>query len=238
MACPRERRGRHGWGRGPLPGPVSGCDRAGAWLPDVTTLKQSEGIHAGCSRRAPSGHKKSGKPPMSVQSIDPPAAALPVWRSSWALLLGIAAVGLLSLWPFWDGLHQLWVWWENSPEDNFSMLIPPIAAFLVWQQRDRLERIPFTGSWWGLWVILLGGVLLFLGQLGTIITLVQYAYVITLYGLALSLLGWPAFRIIAAPLLIVLFMIPLPQFFMANLSTALQLWSSRFGVFVMRLLDI
>src|SRR3984957_1080320 len=175
---------------------------------------------------------------MSVQSIDSPAAALPVWRSSWTLLLGIAAVGLLSLWPFWDGLHQLWVWWENSPEDNFSMLIPPIAAFLVWQQRDRLERIPFTGSWWGLWVILLGGVLLFLGQLGTIITLVQYAYVITLYGLALSLLGWPAFRIIAVPLLIVLFMIPLPQFFMANLSTALQLWSSRLGVFVMRLLDI
>jgi exosortase D (VPLPA-CTERM-specific) len=175
---------------------------------------------------------------MSVQSIDSPAAALPVWRSSWTLLLGIAAVALLSLWPFWDGLHQLWIWWENSPEDNFSMLIPPIAAFLVWQQRDRLERIPFTGSWWGLWVILLGGVLLFLGQLGTIITLVQYAYVITLYGLALSLLGWPAFRIIAVPLLIVLFMIPLPQFFMANLSTALQLWSSRLGVFVMRLLDI
>jgi exosortase D (VPLPA-CTERM-specific) len=175
---------------------------------------------------------------MSVQSIDPPAAALPVWRSSWTLLLAIAAVALLSLWPFWDALHQLWIWWENSPEDNFSMLIPPIAAFLVWQQRDRLERIPFAGSWWGLWVILLGGVLLFLGQLGTIITLVQYAYLITLYGLALALLGWPAFRIIAVPLLILLFMIPLPQFFMANLSTALQLWSSRLGVFVMRLLDI
>jgi EpsI family protein len=50
---------------------------------------------------------------------------------------------------------------------------------------------------------------------------VQYAHLITLYGLALSLLGWPAFSIIAVPLLIVLFMIPLPQFCMANLSTAL-----------------
>src|SRR6202021_2384694 len=79
---------------------------------------------------------------------------------------------------------------------------------------------------------------LIIGQLGTVYTAVQYAYVITLYGLILSFLGWPAFRIIAAPLLIVLFMIPLPQFFMANLSTALQLWSSRFGVFVMRLLYI
>ena len=126
---------------------------------------------------------------MSVQSIDPPAAVLPVWRSSWTLLLVIAAVGLLSLWPFWDGLHQLWVWWQTSPEEDFSVLIPPVAAFLVWQQRDRLERIPFTGSWWGLWVILLGGVMLFLGQLGTILSLVQYAYVITLYGLALSFLG-------------------------------------------------
>jgi exosortase D (VPLPA-CTERM-specific) len=175
---------------------------------------------------------------MSVQSIDPKATATPVWRLSWGLILVAAAIGLLSLWPFWDGLTRMWGWWIDAPEYSHGLLIPPIAAFLMWQQKDRLERIPFTGSWWGLALILLGGGLLVLGQLGTVYTVVQYAYVVTLYGLILSFIGWTAFRLIAVPLLILLFMIPLPQFVLANLSTELQLLSSEIGVYIMRLFDI
>jgi exosortase D (VPLPA-CTERM-specific) len=175
---------------------------------------------------------------MSVESIVRPAAVTPVWRAPWTLLVTVAAIGALTSWPFWDGLHQLYVWWIGSPEDGFGVLIPPVALFLIWQQKDRLERVPFTGSRWGLAIIVLGGLCLMLGQLGTIYTLVQYAFVITVYGLVLSLLGWPAFRFVAIPLLILFFMIPLPNFFVANLSTMLQLISSQLGVYVMRLFDI
>jgi exosortase D (VPLPA-CTERM-specific) len=173
---------------------------------------------------------------MSLQSVD--VAATSVWRFSWGLIGIGAVIGLLSLWPFWDGLIMMWGWWIDTPEYSHGLLIPPVAAFLMWQQKDRLERIPFTGSWWGVAVILLGGGALVVGQLGTVYTIVQYAYVITLYGLILSFLGWPAFRLIAVPLLILLFMVPLPQFVLANLSTKLQLLSSQIGVFVIRLFDI
>jgi exosortase D (VPLPA-CTERM-specific) len=176
--------------------------------------------------------------PMSAQSLDNPASAAPVWRSPWLLLALVLLVALLSVWPFWDGLYQLYFWWKNSPDDNFGVLVPPVVAFLIWQQKDRLERVPFTGSWWGLAVILLGGALLALGQLGTIFTLVQYAFVVTFYGIVLSLIGWRAVRIILVPLLVLLFTIPLPQIVMANLSLALQLLSSRIGVFLIRLLGI
>jgi len=175
---------------------------------------------------------------MSVQSLDSSASAMPVWRSPWLLVLALLLVALVSVWPFWDGLLQLYLWWKNSPDDNFSVLVPPVAGFLVWQQKDRLERVPFTGSWWGLAVILLGGGLLALGQLAAILTLVQYAYVVTFYGIVLSLLGWQAVRIIRIPLLVLLFTIPLPQFVMANLSTALQLLSSKLAVVLMRPLGI
>jgi len=175
---------------------------------------------------------------MSVHTIDRTPTVVPVWRSSWGLLLVAVALGLLSFWPFWDGLSQMWLWWAGSPEDSYGVLIPPVAAFLIWQQKDRLEQIPFTGSWWGIPVILLGWAGLIAGQLGTVYTIVQYAYVITLYGLILSFIGRAALRVIAMPLLILLFMIPLPQFALANLSTKLQLLSSQIGVYVMRLFDI
>jgi exosortase D (VPLPA-CTERM-specific) len=175
---------------------------------------------------------------MSAQSIDHAATAPPVWRLSWGLVAVAAIVGVLSLLPFWDGLIRMWSWWIDQPEYSHGLLIPPVAAFLMWQQKDRLERIPFTTNWWGVAVVALGGGLLVVGQLGTVYTAVQYAYVITLYGLILSFLGWPAFRLLAAPLLILLFMIPLPEFVMNNLSTKLQLLSSQIGAYFMRLFDI
>src|ERR1700679_1083036 len=132
---------------------------------------------------------------MSAHSANS-AVPSPVWRSSWTLVCAAVSVAGLSVFPFWDGLTQMWAGWTASPEDSFGVLIPPVAAFLMWQQKDRLERIPFSGSWWGIALILLGGGSLLIGQLGTVFTIVQYAYVITLYGLILAFLGWKAFRVI------------------------------------------
>jgi exosortase D (VPLPA-CTERM-specific) len=132
----------------------------------------------------------------------------------------------------------MWGWWIDAPEYSHGLLIPPVAAFLIWQQKDRLEQVDFRGSWWGIALVLLGGFLLLLGQLATIYTLVQYAYLITLYGLILAFTGPRAFRLLAVPLLILVFMVPLPQFVLANLSTKLQLLSSQIGVGFIRLFNI
>ena len=175
---------------------------------------------------------------MSVEALTPPVPAGTVWRLSSAVVPRFARAFALSLWLFWDGLLRMWGWWIDSPEYSHALLIPPIAAFLIWQQKDRLERVTFTGSWWGVALVLLGGALLVLGQLGTVYTLVQYAYLVTLFGLVLAFTGAAAFRLLFMPLFILLFMIPLPQFVLANLSTKLQLLSSQLGVWFMRLFDI
>jgi exosortase D (VPLPA-CTERM-specific) len=175
---------------------------------------------------------------MSTISIDhrPPAAT--VWRLSWGLLIVAATVGLLTIVPFWDALKYMFGIWMDVPEYSHGLLIPVVAGFLVWQQKDRLEQLPFVGSWAGVVIVALGGALLLMGQLGTVYTLEQYAYTITLYGLALSFLGWAAFRLLAIPQLILLFMIPLPAFVLNNLSTKLQLLSSQLGVSFMRLFNV
>lgn len=175
---------------------------------------------------------------MSVNMFDGAPSSGFVWRLSWGLILIASAVAVLSLWLFWDGLWLLGSWWTTNPEYSHCVLIPPIAAFLIWQQKDRLELIRFEGSWWGVGLVVLGGALLVMGQLATIYTLVQYAYLVTLYGLVLSFTGRRAFRVIAVAMLILAFMIPLPQFFLYNLSTKLQLLSSELGVWFMRLFGI
>jgi exosortase D (VPLPA-CTERM-specific) len=175
---------------------------------------------------------------MSVDTIPPLSLGGTIWRFPWSTIIVVASALSVSLWLFWDGLSRMWGWWLDAPEYSHGLLIPPIAAFLVWQQTHRLERVDFGGSWWGVALVLFGGFLLLLGQLATIYALVQYAYLVTLYGLVLAFTGPRAFRLLAVPLLILVFMIPLPQFVLANLSTKLQLLSSQLGVWFIRLFDI
>ena len=175
---------------------------------------------------------------MSAPAIEISNTNGTVWRLPNGLAVATIAIGILSLLPFWDGLRVMGSMWVDTPEYSYGLLIPPIAVFLVWQKKDLLQQLPFIGSWVGVGVVLLGTLILVIGQLGTVYTLVQYAYLITLYGLLLAFLGWHAFRLLAIPQLILLFMIPLPQFILNNLSLRLQELSSQLGVFFMRLCNV
>jgi len=175
---------------------------------------------------------------MSTDLLRAPGPGGTVWRLSSPLILSVFVVFAMSLWLFWDGLSRMWGWWLELPEYSHGVLIPPIALFLIWQQKDRLERISFTGSGWGVVLVLIGGSMLLLGQFATVYTLVEYAYLVTLFGLVLAFTGTAAFRLLLMPLFILVFMVPLPQFLLANLSTKLQLLSSQIGVFVIRLFGI
>ncbi len=159
------------------------------------------------------------------------------WRFSpvlWAVL-AVAAIAVYFI--FQDGVHMMVRWWSRE-EYSHGYLIPLIALYLIWQRSDVLARIPFEGSWLGPGIILVGLAVGLVGELATIVTVVQYAFLIVLYGAALSLVGPSAFRVIAIPMLILFFMIPLPGFLYNNLSSQLQLISSQIGVAVIRLFDI
>ena len=126
----------------------------------------------------------------------------------------------------------------GRPEYSHGIIIPFVAAFLVWQRRDQIERIPFTGSWVGLLLALFGAGLGAIGKLSTLFTVEHYSVIVTLYGLVLALTGWRVFRLLWVPLLILIFMVPLPDFLYFNLSAQLQLLSSQIGVWFIRLLGI
>jgi len=87
-------------------------------------------------------------------------------------------------------------------------------------------------------IVLIAGLIFFMGAISTTHTLSQYAMVLAILGAALAMMGWRAFRIIAIPLALLFFMVPLPPFIYNTLSTKLQLISSELGVAVIRLFGI
>ena len=85
--------------------------------------------------------------------------------------------------------------WLNQPEYSHGILIPPIVAWLIWQRRSELVKTEFAGSWLGVGVVLLGLGLWLAGSLSTIYAVSQYALVIMIYGVVLSLVGPAVFRL-------------------------------------------
>lgn len=153
----------------------------------------------------------------------------------WAVVAAVLfALGL----TFYDGLAYMVTQWSEKEEYSHGFLLPVIALFLIWQKKDRLEQVEFTGSWTGFLLALAGFAIYLVGELSTLYIVVQYAFLIVLMGLALSLLGWRGFKLILVPLVLLVLMIPLPNFLYQSLSSQLQLISSEIGVAVIRLFGI
>jgi exosortase D (VPLPA-CTERM-specific) len=148
------------------------------------------------------------------------------------LLFFIAIAGALLL--FGSALGQLYSIWNEQPEYSYGILIPFLSGFLVWRERAQLRGLPFTGSWYGVLLIVLGLALRLVGQLSTMPALVHYALLLVLYGLVLALTGPTVFRRMLMPLFILVFMVPLPPFLSDQLSLQLQLVSSQLGVWIIR----
>lgn len=151
-------------------------------------------------------------------------------------LLGVALVAALLL--FAPALQQMYEIWKLQPEYSYGILIPLLSLFLLWRDREQVRGLPLTGSWYGLFFIIPGLALRVVGQLATMPTLVHYALLMVIYGLVLSLTGPVLFRRLLMPLLVLIFMVPLPPFFSEQLSLQLQLLSSQIGVWFIRAVGI
>lgn len=156
------------------------------------------------------------------------------WKSGpphWvALALAFAA---LVVWHY-PALEFMVATWQQVEEYSYGWFVPLISAFLIWQRSDQLRLHELKGSWWGLALVGLGLLLGAVGQLSAIRVFSQYGFVVGLVGLALAGTGWRGLRILAVPLAMLLFMIPLPQFVLREVSHSLQLVSSQLGVWLIR----
>lgn len=161
-----------------------------------------------------------------------------IFRESFLIWGVLALLAVLLGFVYYDGLWLMENWWQTREEYGHGYIIPFIALFLIWQKSDQLEKIKFNGSWLGVVLTLFGLFLYYAGELSSLYTIIQYGFVMAIFGIALSLMGREGFKIIIVPLVMLFFMIPLPSFLFNSLSSQLQLISSEIGVAVIRLFDI
>ena len=175
-------------------------------------------------------------PEMSIQPSAQSQSLL--WRTGLAQWTLIVLSALACVATFYPGLQFMVQTWGTVEEYSYGYFMPLVSAFLIWQRSDRLRTLDLKGSWSGFALVALALALGVIGNLSAIRLFSQYGFIIALFGIAVCLLGWQGTRIIAVPLAILVFMIPMPQFLLRELSEQLQLVSSQIGVALLRVLDI
>ena len=164
--------------------------------------------------------------------------AVPVYREPGTAWVSFAVAATMLALAFRLAISDLVRIWDTQAEYSFGYLIPFISLFLVWQRKDRLEKVAFIGSWMGFALVLLSLVVMLVGNISTLGTLTQYALLMAIVGLVLSYTGARAFRVVLVPLCVLAFMVPIPNYLLREISQALQLISSQIGVWVIRLFGI
>lgn len=127
--------------------------------------------------------------------------------------------------------------WQ-ADEYQHAFIIPLVSLYLIWMRAADLQRVPFEPSWLGVLMIVLGLGAFVLGELSAIYAVIWYGFLFTFWGLVVATIGVRASAVIWAGLLYLVFMIPLPQTLLANLSGTFQLWSSQLGAAFLQMVGI
>jgi exosortase len=149
----------------------------------------------------------------------------PAGRSlPWVQIAWFGGLLVLCYLPVLSRLVHNW-----TVDDNVShgFFVPLVAAYIVWRQRDDLLSRQYQGSPAGYLVIAWGAAQLLLAKAGAELFLGRTAFLISLAGVVLALGGWALLRALAFPLVLLLFMIPLPAILYNQLTLPLQLLASR-----------
>lgn len=153
------------------------------------------------------------------------------------LVIGLSAV-VLAMLAFHEGLSRMVGWWLEREEYSHGILIPFIAAYLIWQRWNGLATVIPRYQYVGALIATVGVVFATAGELATLYQPIQYGFLLIFYGVTIAIVGLNGFRKIWAGMLFLIFMLPLPEFLYRNLSAELQLLSSALGVAVIRLFGI
>jgi len=116
--------------------------------------------------------------------------------------------------------------WASDEDMSHGFFVLPVVAYIIWRRRRELAAIEPQPNWWGLAIAVLGAVQMLLGMLGAQLFIARTALLVSLIGAVLFLGGIRIIRILAFPLLLLVFLFPIPALLYARVTLPLQIFAS------------
>jgi exosortase len=159
-----------------------------------------------------------------------PAADMPLDRNAstratpWMALAWFAALIALCYWPV---LVRLIAQWNNDEDMGHGFFVPILAAYIAWQKRNEFLAEPAQPNWLGLALVVYACLQLCVATLGAELFLARTAIVFSIIGAVLFLGGTKRLHVMAFPLFLLFFMVPIPAILYNQITFPLQLLASQ-----------
>jgi len=138
----------------------------------------------------------------------------------------ITALGLL----YWSTIVEMVKDWYIDENYSHGFLIPFISGYFYWQMIDRVRSVEKTRSVSGLFILLSGLTIYFIGFLSGEQFTMRLSMLIVLAGAVIFAYGIKFFKVVSFPFMYLLFMIPLPYLIYDSVAFPLKLFVSKVSV--------
>jgi exosortase len=153
----------------------------------------------------------------------------------WLHLLPWFLVAGLLLWLYGHLMISMVQNWMTDENYSHGFLVPIVTGGLIWAQRRRLPELATGPNWAGLAVMILGLLILLVGQAGHEFFLSRVSLIPVLWGLVLLAWGWQVARSLAFAFAYLVFMIPLPYVLYDSVAFPLRLVAASIAGWMIRL---
>ena len=151
-------------------------------------------------------------------------------------LLGGAAVLVALLWSYWPTVSDLMQVLPRSLEYSSGVIVPFLAAYVVWSRRDQIGSTPLRPALlWGTAAFLFAQAVRGAGLYLMFQSAERLSLVLTIGALVLLILGWRRLAQLASILVFLCLMLPWPNQVQATVAQPLQQWATRSAVFCLQL---
>jgi exosortase len=147
-------------------------------------------------------------------------------KISWPIIAWFGGLLILCYWPI---LYRMGTQWATDENMGHGFFVPIFAGVIAWQRREELMAAPRHPNILGLFVVVFGGLLSVVATLGAELFSARVSFVIALFGTVLYLGGTRWIKVLLFPLLLLLFMIPIPAIIYSALTMKLQTLASQLG---------
>lgn len=156
-------------------------------------------------------------------------------KKEFLLLLALIAAFVIGYYGTFWGMIKTWM---KNEDYTYAFAIPPVAGYIIWQRRHLIAQTRIETDW-------IGGVFfaIFLafslyGVLGSSPSAVRPAIPLVILSLILFCYGRQMLKVLAFPVALLVFMIPLPTLVQNQIGFPLQLLSTQLGEYILRLTGV
>jgi len=176
-----------------------------------------------------------GKQPLSSRLASGRSSRMPLSRSQCLWVFG-GAILAAFIWSYWSILEDLWGTWRRSDEYSAGLLVPPLAAYILWSRRHTLASIPVKPAlFWGSAIFFLSQAMRILGLFWMYGYAERLSIILCVVAAIIVMFGWGILRKVSTVLLFLCLMLPWPHRVQTQISLPLQRWATDSAVYCLEL---